>query len=109
MMGSGTSNPDSPVALITGSAKPGRIGHAIAKQLARRGYHIVLHGHRHAEQAEQTIEEFKAIGIPAIVIAADLADSAELDQLVNQSWQWQERLDVLEENKTTGAYSVCDA
>lgn len=63
---------DAPLALVTGAAK--RIGAALARALARRGFRLVLHCNRSLAEAEALAGELADAGAPPpIVIAADLA------------------------------------
>lgn len=68
-----------PLALVTGAAH--RIGRAVALELARRGYAVGLHYHRSRAQAEQTAAEIAALGVPAALLPADLADPAQVEDL----------------------------
>lgn len=67
------------LALVTGGAQ--RVGKAIALELARAGYDLIIHYHRSAEAAQATVAEIAALGREATPIAADLADPAALDGL----------------------------
>lgn len=69
-----------PVVLVTGSAR--RVGRAIALELARQGYDVALHSHRHAEEAAETRRDAVAHGARAEVFAADLADEAACEALL---------------------------
>ncbi len=59
-------------ALVTGAAQ--RIGRAIALGLANDGWHPVVHYHRSADAAAETVAAIEGRGGTATAIAADLAD-----------------------------------
>src|SRR5688572_26724844 len=60
--------------LITGSSRG--IGRAIAVQLAREGYRIVIHGRQVSPAAESTLQEIAAMrGVEAVrLLTFDIAD-----------------------------------
>lgn len=60
-----------PVALVTGGGI--RIGRAIALELGRAGYDVVVHANRSVEKAAGVVRELEALGRVARVEAADLA------------------------------------
>jgi NAD(P)-dependent dehydrogenase (short-subunit alcohol dehydrogenase family) len=65
----------SPVtAIVTGSAV--RIGRALAEELGRRGWQVVVHYRNSRVEAEETVEAIAAAGGRAIAVAADLMDPA---------------------------------
>ena len=55
------------VALVTGSGKR-RVGYHVAEALAGRGYNLVIHYNRSAEEAQQTQKAFQARGIQSLAI-----------------------------------------
>ncbi len=67
------------VALVTGSAR--RVGKAIALELARQGMHQVIHHHDSDDEARQTAEEVRALGVEALVVKADQRRPAEVQRL----------------------------
>ncbi len=67
-------------ALVTGAAQ--RIGRAIALALAMDGWAVAVHYRRSHEKAEALVSEITAKGGRAVALAADLADEAEVEQLV---------------------------
>ena len=67
--------------LITGSAK--RIGKAIAIDLARHGWRVAIHYRKSADDAEKLIDEITATGATAKAFSADLKDSDQVAQLIN--------------------------
>lgn len=60
------------VALVTGGAR--RVGKAIALELARGGYDVVVHHSASDAEAEETVREIRALGSRAAVVKSDLMD-----------------------------------
>ena len=85
---------DHPVALVTGSGAK-RVGNFVARALAARGFHLVLHANRSLAEAEETRDELLSGGGQAIALGADLSDEASARQLVESAHQHYGRLDVL--------------
>ncbi len=84
----------SKIALITGSGKR-RVGFHIAEALAARGYSLVLHYRTSASEAGEAVEAFRARGVEAIALQADLTDEAATGSLVRRVLDRFGRLDVL--------------
>lgn len=83
-----------PVALVTGAGKR-RVGNAIARTLADRGYRVAVHFHRSAEAAEETVLELRQRGATAEAFRADLTCPDEAAGLVVDVHRRFGRLDVL--------------
>jgi NAD(P)-dependent dehydrogenase (short-subunit alcohol dehydrogenase family) len=66
--------------LVTGAAR--RIGRAIALGFAKRGWDVAIHYHRSEADAHTLVDEIEALGRRAIALRADLADEAQVRQLV---------------------------
>lgn len=92
-----------PVALVTGGAR--RVGLAIVRQLASRGYRLAIHANTSLDEAEQLTAELKAGGTDALAVAAELRDEpavramidrvhahfGQLDALVNSAAIWKSK------------------
>ncbi len=86
-----------PVALITGAAR--RVGRVIARTLHEAGYDLALHYRGSREDAEQLAAELEARRAGSVLLlAADLAQVAELPKLVLRTVQRFGRLDALVNN-----------
>lgn len=83
-----------PVALVTGSGAR-RVGNAIARTLAARGYRLALHANLSRADADATAEELTAAGGEAEVFLADLTDERAARKLVDEAHARFGRLDVL--------------
>lgn len=90
----------SKVALITGGARG--IGKAVALKLARAGADIVIVYYSSAEEAEQVVQEIKALGRRAAAIKANVADEASVKELLTQVQGQFNRLDMLISNAASG-------
>lgn len=67
-------------ALVTGGGK--RIGRAIALELARAGFDVVVHYRSSGDAAEATADEIRALGRRAATVRADLAVEAQVRTVV---------------------------
>jgi 3-oxoacyl-[acyl-carrier protein] reductase len=61
-------------ALVTGGT--GAIGAAICRRLAAGGHDMIVHANRNVEKAEALVEEIRAAGQRASVVAFDVSDGA---------------------------------
>jgi NAD(P)-dependent dehydrogenase (short-subunit alcohol dehydrogenase family) len=75
------SNPQ--FALITGGAK--RLGRAIALELARAGWSIVLHCRTSLAEARETALQVEALGVQCVVLQADLEVPEEVEALFDEA------------------------
>jgi pteridine reductase len=89
-----TAKPASKVALVTGAGKR-RIGSHVANALAKRGYALVIHYRSSAAEAQAAVAEFKAQGVRAVALQADLTDEAAVKALISRTLDEFGRLDVL--------------
>ncbi len=67
-------------ALITGGAR--RIGREIALSLAAGGWDVVLHYSSSAQDARNTAEEIRGLGVDCQLIGCDLADNRRMLELL---------------------------
>jgi pteridine reductase len=66
-------------ALVTGAAR--RVGRAIARELAARGMHVVVHYSTSEDEAQQVVRELEGLGVHALAMRADLARAADVRTL----------------------------
>lgn len=85
-----------PVTLVTGGAK--RIGSHIAQDLAARGYPVIIHCNRSTTAAEELAQRIRDQGGKAAIVAADLADSAQVAKLIDDAQQHFGPIEVLINN-----------
>jgi pteridine reductase len=82
------------VALVTGSGKR-RVGFHVADALARRGYALVVHYRTSSAEAAETVAAFRARGVEAVALPADLTDERSVQSLITEAVARFGRLDVL--------------
>ena len=82
-----------PVALVTGAGR--RIGSAVARALAGRGYRLLLHVNRSRAEAEVLAREFDPAATAAHVLAADFADSSAIERMLSAAGDRFGRIDAL--------------
>src|SRR5437773_4442100 len=82
------------VALVTGSGKR-RVGYHVAVALAERGYALAIHYLTAAQNAAETVEQFRRQGTEARAFQADLSDEAAVKGMVGEVLDHFGRLDVL--------------
>lgn len=86
---------DKPVAIVTGGSRG--IGAAIVKRLAKDGMHVVAVA-RAVDKLQAVCDEIKAAGGSAEAVGCDIADSAAVTKLVEDTVEKHGRLDVLVNN-----------
>ena len=79
--------------LLTGAAK--RLGKAIALHFAKAGWNVVLHYGNSKQDAIDTLEQIKALGVRAIAIQANLAQPDAIKTLFQASVDEFGRVDCL--------------
>lgn len=82
-----------PVALITGGAV--RVGQAIVRELAQRGYRIAIHANTSLDRAQELVTELKAAGHEAAAFGADLRDEEATRAMIDRARRHFGRLDAL--------------
>lgn len=83
------------VVVVTGAGSG--LGQAMAISLARGGHSLVLAGRR-AEALEQTADQVRSLGAPALVAPTDVTETAQVERLVQACVSTYGRLDVLVNN-----------
>jgi len=83
-----------PVALVTGSGAP-RIGNALVRALAARGYRTAVHANRAADEAERTARDCRDTGADAIAVLADLAAEDQVGEMIRSVHEHFGRIDLL--------------
>lgn len=73
----------SKVALVTGAAR--RIGRTIALAFARRGWDVVVHYNSSADEAQQVVQEIRALGRQAEALCCELADEQAVRKLLTDA------------------------
>src|SRR5262245_61843612 len=87
------------VALITGSATG--IGRAAAIRFAKEGLAVAVNYSRSQKDAEETLAQVKARGVPAILCHANVADEQAVKKMVARCREELGGLDVLVNNAGT--------
>ncbi len=85
-----------PAALVTGSSRG--IGRAVAIELARRGFAVVVNYRRSGEAAEAVVAEIVAGGGQAVAIQGDVAQASDRQRLIEATLQNYGRFDLLVNN-----------
>lgn len=81
------------IALVTGSAKG--IGAAIAIELARNGYGIVLHYRKSVRTATQTLTAVRQVSPSSSMLRADVTDARDVRRMIHLIIKRYGRLDVV--------------
>jgi pteridine reductase len=85
-----------PVALVTGGAV--RIGRAIVRELASRGYRVAIHASTSLHRAQELVEELTAKGSDVAAFGAELRDEDATRAMVDRARRHFGRLDALVNN-----------
>src|SRR4051812_7387860 len=88
------------VAMVTGSSRG--LGKALAIELAKNGYDIVVNYARSRSAAEETVKEIESLGRKAIMIRANVGDVKKLKIMFEQVKEEFGRLDVFVSNAASG-------
>ena len=87
-------------AIVTGGSRG--IGAAVAKQLARAGYHVVVNYRESAEPARAVVSDIRSSGGLATAIRADVSHKQDVERLAAESLAALGRVDVLVNNAGVG-------
>ncbi len=90
------------VAIVTGSATG--VGRATALQLADRGCGVVVNYTRSEAEAQQTLADVKARGVPALLAQCDVSDDAAVRAMVQRAADELGGVDVLVNNAGTTTF-----
>lgn len=88
------------VALVTGSSRG--LGKAIAIELAKNGYDIVVNYARSKSAAEETAKEIEALGQKAFIVRSNVGDVKKLRQMYEKIKEAFGRLDLFISNAASG-------
>jgi len=80
------------VALVTGSSRG--LGLALARELARHGCRIVLCA-RDPQELERACQDVASLGVEVLAVPCDVADRAQVEQLIQQASTRFGRIDIL--------------
>jgi pteridine reductase len=84
------------VALVTGGAV--RVGRAIVRELAARGYRVAVHANRSLGEAQALVNELRTAGGDAAAFGADLRDEDAVRAMIDRARRHFGRLDALVNN-----------
>lgn len=84
------------VVLVTGASRG--IGRAIAEAFGARAYAVAVNYHSSRSAAEDVVETVQAAGGPALAVQADVANSRQVNRMVQKVIDTWSRLDVLVNN-----------
>lgn len=82
--------------LVTGSGR--RIGRAVALGFARRGWSVAVHYGSSRDQAEETLRQIEAIGVPCVLLQGDVRSREEIRSVVFSAREHLGSIDVLVNN-----------
>ena len=83
-------------AVVTGGSRG--IGRAICIELAKQGANVVVNYSGSEDKAKQVVSEIEDLGVKAIAIQANVADSAAVDAMMKQTIEVFGTLDILVNN-----------
>lgn len=81
------------VALVTGGAR--RIGAAVVRALASRGYAVGIHAHGSLREARDLADEMSAVGVPSLAVTANLREEGPVRAMVQRVADHFGRIDAL--------------
>jgi pteridine reductase len=86
----------SPVALVTGGAA--RVGRAIVRELAARGYRVAVHANTSLDRAQDLVKELASEGHDSAAFGAELRDEDATRAMIDRARRHFGRLDALVNN-----------
>ena len=86
----------SQVAIVTGSAR--NIGRAIAIELAKSGFDVVLNGRSQSHELEEVQSEIQALGVRSVISIADISTEEGANSLVKAAIDHFGQIDILVNN-----------
>jgi pteridine reductase len=81
------------VALVTGGAR--RVGAAVVRALAARGYAVAIHAHGSLQEARELAGQLDAAGVPSLAVTANLRDEGPVRAMVHRVADHFGRIDAL--------------
>jgi pteridine reductase len=99
-------NEQSPVALVTGGAV--RVGAAIVRELAARGYRVAIHANTSLDRAQDLADELTTAGYTAVAFGADLRNEDATRAMIDRAHRHFGRLDALVNSAATWAPTPLD-
>ena len=84
------------IALVTGSSRG--VGRSVALGFAKQGANVVVNYTSNENAANEVVETIQSMGGKAIAVKADVAQKAEVENLVNSAIDTFGRLDILVNN-----------
>lgn len=87
---------DRKVALITGAGRG--IGKAIAKELALKGYNIIINYNTSEKGAKNLYEDLKVLRLDPMIVKCDISNEAEVKAMVDKAMDKYGHIDVLVNN-----------
>jgi 3-oxoacyl-[acyl-carrier protein] reductase len=86
-------------AMITGGGTG--IGRAIALKLAKEGANIIINFSRSSKEAEETLQDVKALGAEGMVYQADISKNADVTEMCKKTIERFGSIDILVNNAGT--------
>lgn len=84
------------IVMITGGSRG--LGKTLALTFAKKGANVIINYVKETKQAEEVVNEIKAMGQESLAIRADVADYKQVEQMVQQILQKYGRIDILINN-----------
>lgn len=88
------------LALVTGGGRG--IGRAIVLELARQGADVLINYVRHPDDAQQTADAARALGVSAATVRGNVADESNVQRMFDEVREGFGYLDILVNNSASG-------